>query len=171
MILNTRERRRFATISRGPHPFGGSTTKMDRLEELKKKYQAALTTIQQKGVRLTHLHVQDNKLFIQGAAPSEEAKNEVWNQIKAADPSYSDLTCDLTVDSSLAPAQAQAAAASTSGTSATRTYTVQAGDTLSKIAKEMYGNPNSYSKIFEANRDKLESPDKIRPGQQLTIPS
>lgn len=144
---------------------------MDRMEELKKKYQAALTTIQQKGVRLTHLHVQDNKLFIQGAAPSEEAKNEVWNQIKAVDPSYSDLTCDLTVDPSLAPAQAQAAAASAGGTSATRTYTVQPGDTLSKIAKEMYGNSNNYSKIFEANRDKLESPDKIRPGQQLTIPS
>jgi nucleoid-associated protein YgaU len=144
---------------------------MDRLEELKNKYQAALAVIQQKGVRLTHLHVQDNKLFMQGAAPSEEVKNDVWNQIKAADPSYSDLTCDLTVDPSLAPAQTQAAAASTSGTSATRTYTVQAGDTLSKIAKEMYGNANSYSKIFEANRDKLESPDKIKPGQQLTIPS
>jgi len=144
---------------------------MDRLEELKKKYQAALTTIQQKGVRLTHLHVQDNKLFIQGAAPSEEAKNEVWNQIKAVDATYRDLTCDLTVDPSLAPAQAQAAAASTGGTSTTRTYTVQPGDTLSKIAKEIYGNPSSYSRIFEANRDKLESPDKISPGQQLTIPS
>lgn len=47
---------------------------MDRLEELKQKYQGALNTIQQKGVRLTHLHVQDNKLFIQGAAPSEQIK-------------------------------------------------------------------------------------------------
>ena len=59
---------------------------MDRLEELKNKYQAALRTIQQRGVVLSHLHVQDNKLFIQGSAPSEEVKNEVWNQIKAADP-------------------------------------------------------------------------------------
>lgn len=71
---------------------------MDRLEELKNKYQAALATIQQKGAVLAHLHVQDNKLFIQGAAPSEDIKNEVWNQIKAADASFSDLTCDLTVD-------------------------------------------------------------------------
>lgn len=143
---------------------------MDRLEELKKKYQAALDTIQREGVRLTHLHVQDNKLFIQGAAPSEQVKNDVWNQIKAADPTYSDLTCDLTVDPSIAPPQTQAAAASAGGSSQ-RTYTVQAGDTLSKIAKEFYGNANEYPRIFEANRDKLESPDKIRSGQELVIPA
>lgn len=143
---------------------------MDRLEELKNKYRAALDTIQQKGVRLTHLHVQDNKLFMQGAAPSEQAKNDVWNQIKAADASYSDLTCDLTVDPSIAP-QSQAAAASAGGASSTRTYKVQSGDTLSKIAKEFYGNANDYNRIFEANRDKLQSPDKIQAGQELVIPS
>lgn len=144
---------------------------MDRLEELKNKYHAALATIQQKGVRLTHLHVQDNKLFMQGAAPSQEIKNEVWNQIKAADPSYSDLTCDLTVDPSIAPPQAQAAAAAAGASTTTRKYTVRPGDTLSKIAKEFYGNPNEYNRIFEANRDKLENPDKIRSGQELVIPS
>lgn len=144
---------------------------MDRLEELKNKYHAALATIQQKGVRLTHLHVQDNKLFMQGAAPSQEIKNEVWNQIKAADPSYSDLTCDLTVDPSIAPPQAQAAAAAAGASTTTRKYTVRPGDTLSKIAKEFYGNPNEYNRIFEANRDKLENPNKIRAGQELVIPS
>ena len=143
---------------------------MDRLEELKNKYRAALNTIQQKGVRLSHLHVQDNKLFIQGAAPSEDIKNDVWNQLKAADSNYSDLTCDLTVDPSLAPAQTQAAAAAANAPSSARTYTVQAGDTLSKIAKQFYGNANDYNRIFEANRDKLENPDKIRVGQQLVIP-
>ena len=144
---------------------------MDRLEELKNKYSAALNTIQQKGVRLTHLHVQDNKLFIQGAAPSEQVKNDVWNQIKAADPSYGDVTCDLTVDPSLAPQQTQAAAASAGGSSATRTYKVQPGDTLSKIAQQFYGNANQYNRIFEANRDKLQNPDKIQVGQELVIPS
>ncbi|HZQ51560.1 MAG TPA: LysM peptidoglycan-binding domain-containing protein [Bryobacteraceae bacterium] len=142
---------------------------MDRLEELKNKYHAALETIQREGVRLTHLHVQDNKLFIQGAAPSQEVKNDVWNQIKAADSTYSDLTCDLTVDPSIAPPQAQAAAAG-SGATSTRTYTVRSGDTLSKIAKEFYGNANEYNRIFEANRDKLQNPDKIQVGQQLVIP-
>lgn len=145
---------------------------MDRLEELKNKYQAALQTIKQRGVVLSHLHVQDNKLFIQGSAPSEEIKNEVWNQIKAADPQYKDLTCDLKVDSSLPQPQAAAAAAGASGgsTGGGRTYTVKAGDTLSKIAKEFYGNANDYNKIFEANKDQLSSPDRINVGQELKIP-
>jgi LysM repeat protein len=144
---------------------------MDRLQELKNKYRSVLDTISQKGVRLTHVHIQDNKLFIQGAAPSEQIKNDVWNQIKAVDSSYSDLTCDLTIDPSLARPATQAAAASAGGGSTDRTYKVQAGDTLSKIAKEFYGDANKYQRIFEANRDKLESPDKIRPGQELTIPA
>ncbi len=139
---------------------------MDRLEELKNKYGAALNTIKQEGVRLTHMHVQDNKLFLQGAAPSEQIKNDVWNQIKAADSSFSDLTCDLTVDSSLPQPQKSGGASGGNG----RTYTVQSGDTLSKIAKQFYGNANDYNKIFEANQDKLDSPDKINVGQELVIP-
>lgn len=49
-------------------------------------------------------------------------------------------------------------------------YTVVKGDTLSKIAKEFYGNANSYMKIFEANKPMLAHPDKIYPGQVLRIP-
>ena len=143
---------------------------MPTLDELKNKYRAALDTIQREAVRLTHLHVQDNKLFIQGAAPSQQVKDDVWNQIKAADPQYRDLTCDLTVDASLAPQQAQAAAA-TAGGSSQRTYTVKPGDTLSKISQEFYGNANQYNRIFEANRDKLSDPNKIQVGQQLVIPA
>lgn len=144
---------------------------MDRLEELKTKYQSALDAIKKEGVQLSHLHVQDNKLFMQGAAPSQQVKEDIWNKIKAVDSSYNDLTCDLTVDSSLPQPQAAAAAASAGGGSAQgRSYTVQSGDTLSKIAKEFYGNANDYNRIFDANRDKLESADKIRPGQELIIP-
>lgn len=51
-----------------------------------------------------------------------------------------------------------------------RYYTVASGDTLSKIAKEFYGNANLYNKIFEANRPMLSHPDKIYPGQTLRIP-
>ena len=142
---------------------------MDRLEELKNKYKPALDAIQKNGVRLSHLHVQDNKLFIQGAAPSQEAKNTVWNQIKAVDPNYSDLTCDLTIDPSLAPAQAQAATAAAGGGQG-RTYKVQPGDSLSKIAKQFYGDANQYNRIFDANRSKLDNPDKIQVGQELMIP-
>ena len=146
---------------------------MAQLDDLKNKYKAALDTIQREGVRLAHLHVQDNKLFIQGAAPSEQIKNDVWNQIKAVDPTYKDLTCDLTVDSSLPnpmQQQTQAAAAGTNGGASARTYKVQPGDSLSKIAKEFYGNANEYSKIFEANRNKLSDPNKIQVGQELVIP-
>lgn len=49
-------------------------------------------------------------------------------------------------------------------------YTVQSGDFLSKIAKEVYGNANKYDVIFQANRPMLEHPDKIYPGQVLVIP-
>jgi nucleoid-associated protein YgaU len=52
----------------------------------------------------------------------------------------------------------------------TQTYVVQAGDTLSKIAKQFYGDAALYPQIFEANRDVLKDPDKIRPGQKLRIP-
>jgi len=52
-----------------------------------------------------------------------------------------------------------------------RYYTVKSGDNLSKISKEMYGNPNRYTDIFEANKPMLTNPDKIYPGQMLRIPS
>jgi nucleoid-associated protein YgaU len=51
-----------------------------------------------------------------------------------------------------------------------RTYIVQSGDTLSKIAKEYYGDANRYMDIFNANRDKLSDPNKIQVGQELVIP-
>lgn len=144
---------------------------MDRFEELKQKYQGALNTIQREGVRLTHLNMQDSKLLIQGAAPSETIKNDIWNQIKAVDATYGDLICDLTIDTSLPqPQQAAAAAAASSGGNS-RTYLVKSGDTLSKISQQFYGKSNEYNRIFEANRDKLSDPDKIQPGQELTIPS
>jgi nucleoid-associated protein YgaU len=51
------------------------------------------------------------------------------------------------------------------------TYTVVAGDSLSKIAKRVYGDANQWRRIFEANRDQIQNPDLIRPGQKLKIPA
>lgn len=51
-----------------------------------------------------------------------------------------------------------------------QTYTVVKGDTLSHIAKHLYGKASQWRTIFEANRDQLDDPDKIRPGQVLKIP-
>ena len=53
---------------------------------------------------------------------------------------------------------------------APRTYTVAAGDSLSKIAKKFYGDGNKWKRIFEANRDTVKNPDLIHPGQVLKIP-
>ena len=50
------------------------------------------------------------------------------------------------------------------------TYTVVAGDTLSKIAKREYGDASKWHAIYEANRDKIKNPDLIHPGQVLTLP-
>jgi nucleoid-associated protein YgaU len=61
-----------------------------------------------------------------------------------------------------------------SGHSATgeeRTYTVKAGDSLSKIAKREYGDAAKWRKIFEANRDRIKDPDLIQPGWELKIPA
>ncbi len=137
---------------------------MDRFEELKTKYQTALKAIQDQGVRLANLHVQDNKLFVKGAAPSQAVKNHIWDLIKIINPKYDDIAADITVDESLAPKAAPPPPA------APKTYTVQPGDTLSKISRNFYGEAGKYMKIFEANRDKLSNPDLIKVGQVLTIP-
>lgn len=53
---------------------------------------------------------------------------------------------------------------------AARTYTVVAGDSLSKIAKQFFGDANQWKRIFDANRDIIKNPDLIHPGQTLKIP-
>lgn len=57
-----------------------------------------------------------------------------------------------------------------SSSTATKSYKVVSGDSLSKIAKREYGNANEWTRIFEANKDILKDPDKIFPGQMLKIP-
>ncbi len=139
-----------------------------QLEDMKQKYAPVLSTIQQQQVQLSHVHIQDNKLFIQGVAPSEQAKNKVWDQIKLVNSNWAqELVADISVDPGAKPAQTPSAA----GQSTQRTYTVQAGDTLSRISKQFYGDANQYPKIFEANRDVLSDPNKINAGQTLKIPA
>lgn len=52
-----------------------------------------------------------------------------------------------------------------------RTYTVVSGDSLSKIAQRELGDASKWKAIYEANRDKIDDPDLIHPGQVLTLPS
>jgi len=147
-----------------------------QLEQMKQKYASVLNEVQNQQVRLSHVHIQDNKLFIQGEAPSEQAKNRVWDEIKRANPNWQqDLTADITVSAN-AGANSGASEQRTMGAGAgsmgqEQTYTVKPGDSLSKISKELYGNANEYMKIFEANRDILSDPNRISPGQNLRIPN
>ncbi|MEO8049037.1 MAG: LysM peptidoglycan-binding domain-containing protein [Acidobacteriota bacterium] len=139
-----------------------------RFELLKNKYDVVLKAIAQQGVQLTHLHEENGKLVIQGKAPSEEAKNMVWDKIKQVDSAYKDLSADIAVDTSIArPAKNDASVHQGNE----QTYTVVAGDTLSGISKHFYGEASLYMTIFEANRDKLSDPNKIQTGMQLRIPT
>ena len=129
---------------------------MANLEQLKAKYQSALDLAKKRGVVLKNVHVENEKLLIRGAAPNQGIKNEVWDAIKKVDAKYPDLTADISIDSSLKAPET--------------VYEVVAGDTLSKIAKKFYGDANKYKTIFEANKDQLTDPDKIKVGQKLRIP-
>jgi nucleoid-associated protein YgaU len=139
-----------------------------QLGQLKQKYQPALNLMKQLGVQLQNVNMDGNKLFIRGVAPSNEIKNKVWDQVKLIDSGYADLILDISV-SQQAPAT-MSAGASVSGGQNQRRYTVKSGDTLSKISSQFYGNANQYMRIFEANRNILQDPNKINPGQELVIP-
>jgi nucleoid-associated protein YgaU len=130
---------------------------MASLDDFKSKYQTVIERIEAEGVQLANLHVQDGKLFMKGTAPSLEAANKVWDEIKRINPKLDDITADFPVISS-------------TKTSAAQTYTVKAGDTLSKISKQFYGSTTDYMRIFNANKDQLKDPDQIKVGQELTIP-
>jgi len=135
-----------------------------QLEQLKTKYQTALNKLQQLGVRLQNLHVQDGKLFLRAQAKTKADSNQVWEQIKLVDPNYqNDLVAEITFEEDTAAQPAQPAKP--------KTYTVKKGDTLSRIAEAIYGDSSLYRKIFDANRDKLNDPDKIFPGQVLLLPA
>lgn len=71
--------------------------------------------------------------------------------------------------SSTAPA-ARPPEAEPAAPAANRVYVVVKGDSLSKIAKQEYGDANQWRKIYEANREIIKNPDLIYPGQKLTIP-
>jgi nucleoid-associated protein YgaU len=141
---------------------------MASFEDQKMKYQSVIQIIQAEGIQVANLHQQDGKLFIKGTAPSMEAANKVWDEIKRINPRMDDITADFPIDSSRA---ASTPRPQTQTGMQTRMYTVKPGDTLSKIAKQFYGNTNDYMRIFNANKDKLKDPDHINAGQELKIPA
>jgi nucleoid-associated protein YgaU len=142
---------------------------MADLTTLRHKYDGVVKLMHSRGVQVKTIEMQGPKLLIRATAPSADVKNAIWDEIKRIDAGFSDLTADISVAAG-APAAGQGGPAG--GASAPmKSYTVQKGDTLSKIAKNFYGEANEYRKIFEANKDQLKDPDKIQPGQVLRIPS
>jgi hypothetical protein len=152
--------------------FGGGAAQAEqqggqqRFNELKQKYQTLLTVADQERIQFQNLHVENNKLFIRGIAPSEAAKNKFWDQVKLVNPNADDITAEISIDQS----RAMGAAACGGQGGGGQTYEVKSGDNLSKISKQFYGDANEYMRIFYANRDKLNDPDKIQVGQRLVIP-
>jgi len=119
---------------------------------LQDKYNELVTAAQTAGVAGLQVREQDNVLYIDGQAPSEEVKKQLWDIYNKIDPDYraGDLVLNITT--------AEGAATE---------YEVRAGDNLSKIGKQ-FGV--SWQKIYEANKDVISNPDLIQPGWKLKIP-
>ena len=130
---------------------------------LRDKYGAAIQAA--KGHMEGAADEEAGKLHFHGTVKTEEEKNRIWDAIKTVPDWRNEVVANIQVRGAQAPAAA-GAPASTAGT-----YTVQPGDTLSKIAKTKLGDANAYMKIFEANRDLLTDPNMIKPGQVLKIPA
>jgi nucleoid-associated protein YgaU len=134
-------------------------------DEIKAKYQKVITKIQVMNGSLKNINMEGERLLIRAEVVNQDTKNEVWNAIKAVDPSYSDLHADIIINPALtSPGQASAGPEQ-------RKYTVEPGDTLSKIAQQFYGSASEYNRIFEANRDRMSDPDHVRAGEELVIPA
>jgi len=132
------------------------------MADLRAKYDQAIQTAKRLGFQGAATQEGD-KLHFKGTVHSEDEKNQIWNAIKTVPDWRTDINGEITV-------VPQPAAVGTSGAGG-RSYTVKPGDTLSKIAKEHLGDANAYMKIFNANKDQLSDPDKIKPGQVLKLPA
>ena len=99
----------------------------------------------------------EGKLYFKGTTQTQAEANKIWDAIKTIPEWPNEIIADI---------QAVGGGAQV----VEKTYTVKAGDTLSKIAQQQLGDANAYMVIFEANRNLLKDPDKIQPGQVLRIP-
>lgn len=120
---------------------------------VQEKYQTLIDLANQLGISSLNVTEGDGFLKIEGTAGSADHKKQLWDEYNRIDPEYRTGDLVLNIDAPEATAN---------------TYTVQSGDSLSRIGSK-YGV--SWQKIYEANRDKLDDPDKIFPGQELNIPS
>jgi nucleoid-associated protein YgaU len=139
----------------GEDLFGGK--KGNEADEIRKKIEKDL------GGNIEDLGVlyKDGRVELHGKAKSQAAKEKavlIAGNVKGV--------TNVEDDGLKVAGQATAAPAAPQVTY----YTIESGDTLSKIAKEHYGDAQKYNVIFEANREVIKDPDKIYPGQKIRIP-
>jgi nucleoid-associated protein YgaU len=120
------------------------------------KYQSLLDLAGQNGVGDLQVSEEGDVLHVSGTAPSEEAKQKLWDEYNRIDPDM--RSGDLVMNIGVGGGQ---------GGGGEETYTVKSGDTLSAIGHHL---GVSWHEIFEANKDTVKDPDKIFPGQKLRIP-
>lgn len=118
-------------------------------------YDDVLQAAKKIGVDLTETREEDGKVVLRGNAEYPFDRDRLWDQIKTHSNWQSETNVMLEVKQS----------------SPYGVWKVQGGDTLSRIAKTVYGDAQAYPKIFELNKDQLKNPDQIKPGQQLKLPS
>ena len=124
---------------------------MADFDQLKAKYQPVLDVVSKEGAQLMNLNLDGEQLYMKVMADSESSKNRIWDVIKKVDPNFADLKHDIEVKAG------------------SQMYIVQAGDSLSKIAKHFYGDAQQFNKIAKAND--IDNPDLIKVGQKLEIPA
>lgn len=127
---------------------------MADFQALQQKYAPVVDTIKQfepYGAKFVNAELVGEQYHLVAQVPSEVVKNRVWDAIKQVDPQYADLKHEIT---------------NTGGRDAS--YTIQAGDNLSKVSKLFYGNANKYEAIAKANG--IADANKIHAGQTISIP-
>lgn len=127
---------------------------MANLDQLKQKYSGAISQIESfsdLGASLQQVDLDGEKLHVKASVPSRVVLERVWDEIKKADPSYSDLHHEIM---------------NTGGDE--QAYKIKPGDNLSHIAKRFYADANRYGEIAKANG--IGDPNKIQAGQELKLP-
>jgi nucleoid-associated protein YgaU len=127
---------------------------MADLNSLKSKYDGVLSTLQDfsdLGASVQAVDLDGEKLHIKASVPSKVVLERVWDSIKKADPTYSDLHHEII-----------------NAGGDDQVYTVHSGDNLSHIARRFYADADKYPQIASANG--IDNPDHIRVGQELKLP-
>ncbi len=123
---------------------------------IRAKYQSVLDLGEKLNIQNGDVKEENGQLKVWGTANTPYDKNLLWDEIKrVGGDNASDIMADIKVADESVYAR----------------HTVASGESLSKIAKHYFKDPMKYNAIFEANRNILDNPDMIHPGQELIIPN